>query len=114
MFDQLKDFINFCKIELKIEHVNIEFDEEYSENLKGECIDLDENNFLILVKLNNRNITEVAITIAHEMTHVKQYVYENLGYHLDNNDIPYHERWWEIEANENGKNFIIEYINNVK
>lgn len=65
----------------------------------GLCIDENEDEFLILVKEENRNIGEVFTTIAHEMIHVKQYMKENLGWFLDNRShIPYLERWWEIEA----------------
>jgi hypothetical protein len=69
------------------------------EGVNGLCIDATEDDFVILVKTGHRSITDVCITIAHEMIHVKQYMKENLGYWMDNcSSIPYMERWWEVEA----------------
>jgi hypothetical protein len=72
---------------------------EVDDSTYGLCIDESENEFLILVKQEGRDIGQVFTTIAHEMIHVKQYVKENLAWFLHNrNHIPYMERWWEKEA----------------
>ena len=69
---------------------------------RGMCFDEDTGKFTILIKENGRNIGEVFTTIAHEMIHVKQYMKEDLGKLLDeNNSLPYEKRWWEKEAFEN-------------
>lgn len=68
-------------------------------NINGLCIDISDTEYVILVKTAERDIGQVFCTIAHEMVHVKQYMKENLGQHLDNcQHIPYRERWWEVEA----------------
>lgn len=72
---------------------------DVDEEVLGLCIDESEDEFIILVKENGRDIAQICNTIAHEMIHVKQYMKENLGWFLDNrSDIPYSERWWEKEA----------------
>lgn len=72
---------------------------EVHDGVLGLCIDESEEEFVILVKEEDRDIAQVFNTIAHEMIHVKQHMKENLGWFLDNrSDIPYLERWWEKEA----------------
>ena len=72
------------------------------DSVLGLCLDTSEDEFIILVKEEGRNIGQIFNTIAHEMIHVKQYVKENLGWFLDNRGhIPYIERWWEVEAFRN-------------
>jgi len=67
----------------------------------GQCIDVDEDSFLILVKETGRDIGQIFTTIAHEMIHVKQYMTQELGRLLDENrDLSYDSRWWEREAYE--------------
>lgn len=74
----------------------------YSTGARGSCIDLEPGEFVIMVYETNRNITEICNTIAHEMVHVKQYLKENLDHWISIcRDIPYEERWWEIEAFSN-------------
>ena len=65
----------------------------------GMCFDEDDGTYTILVKEKNRKIESVFTTIAHEMVHVKQYMFDDLGRLLDECvDVPYEQRWWEIEA----------------
>lgn len=67
----------------------------------GQCIDIDEESYLILVKESGRRLEQIFITIAHEMIHVKQYMTQELGRILDEHShIPYEDRWWETEAYE--------------
>lgn len=67
----------------------------------GQCIDVDEGSYLILVKESGRRLEQIFITIAHEMVHVKQYMTQELGRLLDEQShVPYEDRWWEKEAYE--------------
>lgn len=73
----------------------------------GLCIDESEGKYIILVKQKDRDIGQIFTTIAHEMIHVKQYMTQGLGNLLDTqNDIPYFERWWEKEAQQNSVPFV--------
>jgi len=71
---------------------------------------MDIGHYLILVKTANRNITEIYTTIAHELVHVKQYMYDNLGHLLDQHKPPYDERWWEKEANLKAQELILSFV----
>jgi hypothetical protein len=61
---------------------------------------------------------EILRTIAHEMVHVKQYCRRELneemnrwmGEKVDADEIPYHDRPWEIEAHETGDKLYEEFI----
>lgn len=67
----------------------------------GQCIDVDDGSYLILIKEEGRDIGQIFTTIAHEMIHVKQYMTQELGRLLDEQQhLPYMERWWEKEAYE--------------
>jgi len=73
----------------------------------GMCIDKSEGSYMILVKQKDRNIGQIFTTIAHEMIHVKQYMTQGLGHLLDaHRDVPYFERWWEKEAQQNSVPFV--------
>ena len=99
--------INPKIITLESMHQNVYF----SEKTIGFCIDLEPGHFLIMVYEANRNITQICNTIAHEMIHVKQYLKENLGYLIDTcSNIPYHERWWEIEAFNNSGTLVEKFV----
>lgn len=72
---------------------------ELDDGILGLCLDESDDEFIVFVKEQGRNIGEIFTTIAHEMVHVKQYMKENLGWFLENRkDIPYIDRWWEKEA----------------
>lgn len=84
---------------------------ELADGIQGVCIDESESEFIILVNETERSITEIFVTIAHEMIHVKQHMKENLGWFLDNrSDIPYMERWWEVEAFSNSGPLIEDFV----
>jgi hypothetical protein len=84
---------------------------ELNNGINGMCIDESDNKFIILVNENERNITEVFDTIAHEMIHVKQYMKENLGWFLDNRSyIPYEYRWWEQEAFQTSGKIVEDFV----
>lgn len=67
------------------------------------------NGYVVQVVVNDRNITEIAATIFHELTHVKQFAKMNLSDHLDKS-IPYKDRWWEKEAFDNEVELINKFI----
>lgn len=88
---------------------------ELDDGILGVCIDETKEDFILLVKQNERNLTEVFVTIAHEMVHVKQHIKENLGWFLDNHShIPYHERWWELEANKKSVSLVEQFVDLLK
>ena len=97
----VKSFVRFLCTELNIKpkRIIVAELEDLKSNTIGLCIDESEDEFIILVKENTRTLSDILITIAHEMIHVKQYMLQNLGWCLDNyGHIPYKERWWEKEA----------------
>lgn len=105
----IERFITWLCRELDVtpNSIAVQGDDEIDQGVLGLCIDVSEDDFLILVKTGNRNIGEVFNTIAHEMIHVKQYMKENLGWFLDNrSDIPYLQRWWEVEAFSNSVSLV--------
>lgn len=93
-------FIKWLCEELQIQPKVISvYGQDELDGAVGMCMDDSESEFTILVKTSGRDIGQVFNTIAHEMIHVKQYMKENLGYWMDNcSEIPYMERWWEVEA----------------
>jgi vacuolar-type H+-ATPase catalytic subunit A/Vma1 len=62
-----------------------------------------------MTQTKNRNLTEVYITIAHEMVHVKQFIKQNLSDKYSNKR-PHHDRWWEREANAKSKELVKKYV----
>ena len=97
----VKSFVRFLcdELDIKPKRITIAEWEELESNTIGLCIDESEDEFIILVKEKTRDLSNMLVTIAHEMIHVKQYMLQNLGWFLDNNGhIPYQERWWEKEA----------------
>lgn len=74
------------------------------------CFDMDVGHYMILIKTHNRNLTQIYTTLAHELVHVKQYMYDNLGYLLDSHKPPYNERWWEKEANSKAEELILKFV----
>lgn len=90
----------------------IELNENQDDQTSGQCIDVSENNFVILVKIADRKLEDVFVTIAHEMIHVKQYIQQDLGRLLEDcKDIPYMERWWEVEAFGESANLVRKFLN---
>jgi hypothetical protein len=84
------------------------------DGINGLCLDSSEDEFIILVKEEGRDIGAILNTIAHEMVHVKQYMKENLGQLLDQyTTIPYHDRWWEKEAFTRSHNLVIQFAKTI-
>lgn len=64
----------------------------------GACYQNDEDDYMIVLKEQN-NLGDMIVALAHELTHVKQFVLDDLANDFTTT-IPYRERWWEIEAYE--------------
>ena len=67
----------------------------------GRCYpSTDNSQFMITIKEEKRNLSEVYLTLAHEMVHIKQFLYQDLqGYRKSRSkDIAYRELWYEKEA----------------
>lgn len=112
--DLVETFVKFILDDLNVSPKSIEIASTEMKDCHGICIDISEDNYLILVDETNRNITEIFVTIAHEMVHVKQYVKENLGWFLENRSyIPYETRWWEIEAFEKSVTYVKQFARKV-
>jgi hypothetical protein len=62
----------------------------------GACYRNDEDDYMIVLK-EQENIGDMIVTLAHELTHVKQYICDDLE-NAFTASIPYMERWWEVEA----------------
>lgn len=112
--DLVETFVEFILDDLNVSPKSIEIASTEMKDCHGICIDISEDNYLILVDETNRNITEIFVTIAHEMVHVKQYVKENLGWFLENRSyIPYETRWWEVEAFEKSVTYVKQFARKV-
>jgi len=103
-------FVQFCCENLKAFPNKLEIDEYLvNDNTTGLCVDFDDDNFLILVRVKNRNLTQIYTTIAHELVHVKQHMYDNLNDLLlyNNGNL---NTWWEKEAYEKSDKLVENFI----
>lgn len=98
--DLTKLAIEFYCSELDIQprELSIMVDDIMEQN--GKCFENEYGDYLILVKVDGRNITQIFLTLAHEMIHVKQYLKDRLSACLFDfkKDLSYKETWWEQEA----------------
>lgn len=103
-------FAEYCLFELRAtpDFVLINGVLELDEST-GMCIDEDPGEFTLLVATENRTLSEVYRTIAHELVHVKQYMFDDLGSLLDSPKPPYEQRWWEREAYELSEKFLSDF-----
>lgn len=91
----------FCN-ELNVEPDVIDvyyLDQLTKQDALGMCFYLGKKNFSIFVldEGKDRNITDVFLTIAHEVVHIKHYLHDNLT-QTKTPDVPYEDRWYEKEA----------------
>lgn len=70
---------------------------------------------------HGRNIASVLTTIAHELIHVKQFVFDGLeeAYKLNHkaptkNRVPYSSTWWEKEAYGRQEELVMAFIESIK
>lgn len=116
----ISTFVNFLCKELQI-HPKLITVESMHSNVHletkslGLCIDIDTEEFVIMVYEKNRNITEICNTIAHEMIHVRQFLKDNLNHWINTCwDIPYKKRWWEVEASSSSFDLVKKFTENIK
>jgi hypothetical protein len=111
----IEKFARFICKEYSILPRHILITEYALEGSNGMCIDddLERGTFIILVNYD-RDLSQVFTTVAHEMIHVKQYMTQNLGYHLDKyKDTEYGDSWWEREAFENAVPLVEKFAKNL-
>lgn len=107
-------FVEFLCSELSVRPREISIIGTDLDDCLGQCIDIHNDSYLILVKEDGRNIGQVFTTIAHEMVHVKQYMTQGLGRLLDEQQhLPYMERWWEKEAHERAVPLVEKFAKNI-
>ena len=63
----------------------------------GSCHQNSQDEYCIFLK--EREFGHMLVTLAHELTHVKQYIKDNLAECYET-VTPYNDRWWEREAFE--------------
>lgn len=104
-------FTRFCCENLPAWPKSIEIvaEDKIVNDKSGLCIDIDEDNYLILISKKNKNISQIYTSIAHEMVHVKQFMYDNLGELLDKG-YNYDTCWWEQEARERSEKILLEFV----
>ena len=113
------NFINFCCDDLGVypDLITVEgWDEPFKDGALGLCYEVDaKEDYLIMVSKQDRNITEIYNTIAHEMIHVKQFMTQNLSKNLCQEHKPvYKERWYEVEADQNSFDMVKKYVDILK
>ena len=96
--------LHVCKL-LDFYPSSIEIDNLLVESTNGMCIDLSQNEFLILLKDQEKMLH----TLVHELVHVKQYMKQDLGKHLDAMSEEYETAWWEVEARKLTKQIMENY-----
>ena len=107
------DFSRFCCNELNIKPKTLYINgyNDIAEELKGYCIDVKKDVFIVAVSVKDRNITEIYTTIAHEMVHVKQYMKQDLTRFLAGQDeVGYHTSWYEREAREKSTELVKKFV----
>ena len=111
-------FVKMCLSELDINPKKIYIcfeNEKYIGNTQstGMCIDNFIDDYTILAAKNNRTITEVFRTVAHELVHIKHYMKDNLSdLFLQEADDNYENLWWEKEARLKSERLIIKFVKN--
>lgn len=114
--DVLNDIQKFASNELQISESKIEIKlyEDFSSFKMDEEVNgflmRNGNKFFVKIATKKRNITKIAMTLIHELTHVMQYVHKGLK---QDKSIPYRERWWEIEAREMEEKLLLKYMETI-
>jgi len=106
----LSKFSNMLGIELP--NLSIFVDETDQIKVNGACYQNSPDDYMIVLKVQE-NEGRMIQTLAHEMVHVKQYLKNDLASHFTH-DIPYMERWWEIEAFEKEEELMLALLQDVK
>jgi hypothetical protein len=106
----LNKFAKMLNIELP--NLSIFVDETDQIKVNGACYQNAPDDYMIVLK-DQENEGRIIQTLAHEMVHVKQYLKNDLASHFTY-EIPYMERWWEIEAFEKEKELMLALLQDIK
>lgn len=104
--------MNFALVQLDISGVKIILEQDdLADGLNGYVEDKNCDSFEIVID-KNRGIGHKIETLFHELIHVNQFLKKGLGeiYNTFKGEIPYLERWWEIEAIEGSRDLMKKYI----
>jgi hypothetical protein len=110
-----RDFIVKCLnlfaelLEIKLPNLSIYIDDTMEQT--GQCYQNSDDDYMIFLKAREEG--NMIQTLAHEMVHVKQFLKDDLASHFCF-DVPYSERWWEIEAYSKEKDLMKDLIQKVK
>jgi hypothetical protein len=94
------ELLDFYPSSIEIDVVDL-----YIDGANGMCIDLSQDEFLILL----RDYDRMMHTLVHELVHAKQYMKQDLGKHLDARSEEYETSWWEVEARNLTKQIMESY-----
>lgn len=89
------DVLNDLIINEPKQNVNIFVHIKEKLEASGFCEQIDRYN--IKIELEKSNLDSMALTLAHELVHAKQYLFNEIDIDCSAN---YHENPWEIEAYE--------------
>lgn len=106
-------FVGFCceQLDIKPSLITIYGWERLENNALGLCYQVDIDEYMIMVSTEDRNLTEIYNTIAHEMIHVKQYMKQGLKELCQDAYKPiYKQQWWEQEASEKSVILVKKYV----
>lgn len=107
------NFLKFLVQKLNISDASVKiFEQSDGDKYIGcvyECGDSEFHVILNTDRISESESLEYFYVIAHEYVHIKQYLYDNLGYLLKGCKIPYEYRWWEHEARELGEKYLEEF-----
>lgn len=87
----------FCRVLNIPSDIDIHLFVDETLQSQGACYQNSPSEYMIVLAC--QKIEQMIVTIAHELVHIKQFIYDELDKHFDDS-IPYHERWWEQEASE--------------
>lgn len=115
----IKEVVEFANNNLNIREEDFEIEiflDDIVDGANGMIIDdIPNKKFTILIQ-NGRHISQILMTIVHELVHVKQYIRDGLAEVSDSlfQNIPYLERWWELEAFEKTSEIIGDYVKHLE
>lgn len=101
-----------CMLGIELPNLSILVDATDQMKANGVCYQNSPDEYMIVLK-EQENEGRMVQTLAHEMVHVKQYLKDDLASHFTH-DIPYMERWWEVEAYEMEREMMLSLIQDVK
>lgn len=115
----IKEVVEFANNNLDIHEEDFEIEiflDDISDGVNGMIIDDIPNKKFTMLVQNDRHISQILMTIVHELVHVKQYIRDGLAEVSDSlfRSIPYLERWWEVEAFEKTSEIVGNYVKHLE